>query len=312
VSDTFFTASPHWGWYIVLYFFIGGIAGGAFFIASLLRLFGRAEDLPVVRIGHQVAFVGAAASGLLLTLDLTRPERFWHMLIQSHTGLPMFKLWSPMSVGAWGLLVFALFATAAALGDAAQTGRPVWRPLRWRGWLFLTRRVPVTLIALAGSAMGFFLAGYTGVLLSVTSRPIWADSDLLGLVFIISAASTGAASLDLLARRRSGVHQGSLDWLARFDRQALLLELVAVAAFVASLGSVARVFVGWWGVVLLLGVVGAGIVVPFTMKRAARPGGHHQPVRTAVLVLAGGFLLRVVVLFASSGIEAVGAGVTLR
>ena len=30
MSDTFFTTSPHWGWYIVFYFFVGGIAGGAF------------------------------------------------------------------------------------------------------------------------------------------------------------------------------------------------------------------------------------------------------------------------------------------
>ena len=28
MPDTFLTAAPHWRWLIVLYFFIGGIAGG--------------------------------------------------------------------------------------------------------------------------------------------------------------------------------------------------------------------------------------------------------------------------------------------
>ena len=44
MSDTLFTAAPHWRWLIVLYFFIGGIAGGSFFLAALLDLFGRSQD----------------------------------------------------------------------------------------------------------------------------------------------------------------------------------------------------------------------------------------------------------------------------
>jgi formate-dependent nitrite reductase membrane component NrfD len=91
MSDTFFTAAPHWRWLIVLYFFIGGIAGGSFFLAAMLELFGRPQDRPIVRTGYYVAFLGAVVSGILLTVDLGRPERFWHMLIQSERGLPMFK-----------------------------------------------------------------------------------------------------------------------------------------------------------------------------------------------------------------------------
>ena len=97
MTDTFFTAAPHWRWLIVLYFFIGGIAGGSFFIASILYLFGRPTDRPLVRLGYYVAFVGAVISGLILIIDLHRPLRFWHMLFESKTGGIMFKYWSPMS-----------------------------------------------------------------------------------------------------------------------------------------------------------------------------------------------------------------------
>src|SRR5690242_4923579 len=109
MSDTFFTAAPHWTWWILLYFFIGGIAGTAFLLASLLdwdssraSVVGRQSPvtaLPLVRQGYYLAFIGVSVSGLLLTIDLSRPLRFWHMLIQNHTGLPMFKPWEPMSVG---------------------------------------------------------------------------------------------------------------------------------------------------------------------------------------------------------------------
>ena len=30
-SSTYFTVSPEWGWLITLYFFFGGLAGGAYF-----------------------------------------------------------------------------------------------------------------------------------------------------------------------------------------------------------------------------------------------------------------------------------------
>ena len=306
MSDTFFTSSPHWTWYVICYFFVGGIAGVGFFLASLLNLFGRPDDRPVVRAGYYLALAGAVGGGLLLTLDLTRPERFWHMLLQSNTGALMLKSWSPMSIGSWGLMLFGAFSFLAALGAAAEEGRLRWKPLG-----ALARGVPNVLIAGIGSLFGFFLAGYTGVLLSVTNRPMWADSNMVGALFLVSGASTAAASFVLLSIWRG--HSALLHWLSRFERGALTLELVALIAFIVSLGSVARVLVGWWGLLLLVGVVGAGILAPLVLESRAEPpgGGHRHLVQAAALVLAGGFLLRVVVILSSQGIHVLGSGVTL-
>jgi protein NrfD len=308
MSDTFFTAAPEWTWWIILYFFIGGIAGTAFFLASLLYLFGRPADRPLVRLGYYVAFVGAIISGFLLTVDLDRPERFWHMLIESNTGEPMFKSWVPMSVGAWGLLLFGLFSFLAALAALSEERE---RPglLRSGPVRFLRRRAPSIVIALLGSIFGLYLTGYTGVLLAVTNRPIWADSTLLGLLFLVSGASTGAATLILLAVWRRAGHPASIDWLSWFDQRALILELLVLIVFLTSLGSVARVFLSWWGVALLVGVVGIGILVPLLIERRHRTPAPRQLVRTASLVLLGGFLLRVMVLLSSESIHVLGSGV---
>jgi len=309
MSDTFFTSSPHWTWLIILYVFIGGIAGSAFFLASLLHLFGRPADRPLVRLGYYLAFVGVAISGFVLSVDLTRPERFWHMLIQSNTGRPMFKSWEPMSVGVWGLLLFGLFAFLAAVAALSEE-RPDVRLLQSAPVRALRRPGPSAAIAVLGSIFGLFIAGYTGVLLAVTNRPIWADSTLLGLLFLASGASTGAAALLLLAIWRRAGHPDSLEWLAGFDKRVLVLELLVLILFLASLGSVARVFLGWWGLVLLLGVIGIGILAPLALERGT---GLHAPsrlVRSASLVLLGGFLLRVVVLLSSNEIHVLGTRVT--
>ncbi len=309
MSDTFFTSSPHWTWWIVFYFFVGGIAGSAFFLAALLDLFGRPADRPLVRLGYYLAFAGALISGFLLPVVLNRPERVWHMLIESNTGAPMLKSWVPMSVGSWGLLLFSLFASLGAVGALSEE-RQGPRLLRSAPARFLRRRGPAVAIAVLGSIFGLFLAGYTGVLLAVTNRPIWADSTLLGLLFLISGASTGAAALILLGVWRRAGHPASLDWLAWFDHRVMLLELLVLIVFLVSLGSVARVFLSWWGVALLLGVVGIGILWPLLLERKPDARTRSHLVRSASLVLLGGFLLRVVVLMSSAEIHTLGSGVT--
>src|SRR2546429_115904 len=54
---------------------------------------------------------------------------------------------------------------------------------------------------------GIFIAGYTGGLLSVTNRPIWADSPWLGALFLASGGSAGAAALIPLAAPRGAAGQ---------------------------------------------------------------------------------------------------------
>jgi formate-dependent nitrite reductase membrane component NrfD len=294
--STLFTAPPEWHWLIVFYFFLGGIAGGAYFLAVLIDLFGRPEDRPLARLGYLVAFPLTVVCGILLIVDLRRPERFWHMLVESHTLQPMLKWWSPMSIGSWALLLFGGVAFLSFLAALAEGERP-----RWRG--FARLRPPGglgVLVVLIGGLLGFFVAGYTGVLLAVTNRPIWADTQLLGLLFLLSGASTAAALLTLLGRRRPWVTLEGLHGLERFDSVMLVLELIALVALVVSLGSLARLWLNEWGLLLVLGVVIAGILLPLLLYRRTRARGLTSAT-AAVLVLVGGFLLRVVIILSSEG-----------
>jgi protein NrfD len=300
LPGTFFTAPPGFGWFIILYFFIGGIAGGALLLAGLLRLFGTAADRPYIRIASLVAFAGAVISGILLIIDLSAPLRFWHMVIQNNTGRLMFKWWSPMSAGVWILVLFGFFSLVALLESLAADDHPRVRALR-----VLARPPLATIGAVGGIIFGLALAGYTGVLLAVTNRPIWADSSWLGILFLFSAVSTAMATLLLLTHWRRVDAAITNDWLARFDNVTLVLELIAIVCFLISLGGAARALLNAWGVVLVLGVIVAGIIVPLLLQR--RPS--HSVVLPAVLVLAGGFMLRMVIMLSSEQIHVSGVQV---
>jgi formate-dependent nitrite reductase membrane component NrfD len=292
MPSTLFTAPPEWHWLVITYFFVGGLAGGCYFLAVLIDLFGRVTDRPIARLGYLVAFPLTVLSGILLTVDLTKPLRFWHMLIQSERGIPIIKWWSPISVGSWSLMLFGLFAFLSFLAVVREregaAGVAALRPPHPLG----------TIVAAFGGLFGVFIAGYTGVLLAVTNRPIWSDTNLLGLTFLTSAASTSAALLMLLAWRRRLPTTG-MAALERFDGWLLVLELIVLVALVASLGSLARLWLSVWGAVLLVGVVGAGILLPLLLQWRSRRRGWVLSPAAAMLVLVGGFLLRVVIVLSS-------------
>jgi protein NrfD len=296
-SSTYFSAPPDWGWLIVLYFFFGGLAGGSYFLASLIDLFGRSEDRPLSHLGYYIAFPCIAIGGLLLTIDLHRPERFWHMLIESNTYRPMFKYWSPMSIGSWAVMIFSIFAFVSFLGALADAER-----IPWAAW----RRVhPPSLlgrfIAVIGGIFGFYVAGYTGVLLAVTNRPIWSDTPLLGLLFIVSAASTSAALMILLAKKSRWTMPGLLD-LHRMDAWVIALEFIVLIALMISLGPVFRAWLSAWGLLLLIGVIVVGMLLPLALSWRTQWLGDWNMKTTAVLILLGGFLLRLVIVFSAQGV----------
>jgi protein NrfD len=296
-SSTYFSAPPEWAWFIVCYFFLGGLAGGSYFLASLIDVFGKPEDRPLSRLGYSIAFPCVAISGVLLTVDLRRPERFWHMVIESHTYRPMFKSWSPMSSGSWALTMFGLFAFLSflsALGEAERLHWPAARRLglsgRWGG-----------MISVIGGLLGLYVAGYTGVLLAVTNRPIWSDTPLLGMLFIVSAASTSAALILLLARG-SRLTTPGLFSLRRIDAWFLMLEFIVLVALILSLGPVLRAWLNVWGLLLVVGVIVLGVLFPLTLHwRRDWLGSLNMPT-AAALVLVGGFLLRLVIVFSAQGV----------
>ena len=168
--------TPQWEMMIVVYFFLGGIAGGSYFTAVIADNFGSERDRGVAKIGYWLSLPLVALCGLLLIADLGVPTRFLNML-------RVFKFWDPMSIGAWVLGVFGLFTFVSSVLMLSPS----------RQLQMLRRR-----LGLVGILFGFFLASYTGVLLSVSAQPFWTEARLMGALFLASGASTGMAAISLI------------------------------------------------------------------------------------------------------------------
>jgi len=119
------------------------------------------------------------------------------------------------------------------------------------------------------------------------------------MLFIVSAASTSAALLMLLAQRYGWRALPGVFALQRMDGLVLALELLVLVAVMVSLGPALRGWVNAWGILLLFGVIIPGLVVPLVLAWRHRRLAQPNLAMTATLVLIGGFLLRVVVIFSS-------------
>jgi formate-dependent nitrite reductase membrane component NrfD len=281
--------APVWRWEIIWYFFFGGLAAGCYVIASIAALFGSREDRPVTRTGYYLSLLSLLPCPILLIKDLGRPDRFLHML-------RIFKVKSPMSIGTWGLVSFSFFSGITAVIQAARDGilGHWWGPR-------LLAALPQRFLAIPGSALGVFLGGYTGVLLTATSIPLWSRSKLLGAIFISSAISTSSALISfVLHLARTPTHV--LHKLEQLEWVAMLVEMAGLFAFLRVSGRAARPLVGtgptehgrtFWSF-----VAGTGLFLPWILQTLTLLSGRSARSRSrrgiviSVLVLIGGYFLR--------------------
>lgn len=278
---------PAWGLLIVIYLFFGGLSAGAMMLSSLTFLFGRpARHQAIARAAAYVAPIPVIAGTALLVFDLGRPLFFWKLFLA-------LKPLSPMWIGSWLLAIFSVVSLFYAY---------LLLPANWQKW-----RVPQAdrwrrVLAIAGLPLGLSVAVYTAVLLGVlVARPLW-NTPLLALLFVLSALSSAAALLLLVAPHGDHDLLSNVD-MALIVAEVLVLGTILMYGFVSYTASrdavvlLARDFAwSFWGGVVLL-----GLLTPLAVEWwALWNRGHSRLAATAaaVLVLWGGFLLRYVVVYA--------------
>jgi formate-dependent nitrite reductase membrane component NrfD len=194
------------------------------------------------------------------------------------------------------LVSFSFFSGITAVIQAARDG--IFG--RWWGPRLLAA-LPQRFLALPGSALGVFLGGYTGVLLTATSIPLWSRSKVLGALFISSAISTSSALISFVLRLTHTPTQ-VLHKMERLEWMALLVEMAGLLAFLRGTGRAARPLVGtgptehgrtFWGF-----VAGMGLILPWLLQTLSLVIGRSSKRRSiggtviSLLVLVGGYFLR--------------------
>jgi polysulfide reductase chain C len=302
-----FAGPPDWTWYILFYFFLAGLAGGCYFLATLLRHWGTPADEPVARLGFYVAFPVTLICPILLTLDLTEPLRFWHMLFNTTPGGEglNFRTGTPMSVGVWALVVASIFSFVSFVDSLVRDGK-----LRFAGGLSRLLDGGFGKVwNVVGSIVYLFVAGYTGVLLAVSNQPVWSDTFALGGLFLASGLSGSAALLMLLTRYRRGA-ESSRGFLEIGEKLFTVLELALIVVLVVTLagdGTLDTLFGFPWLLLWLVVLVGMlpGLRSLATHGLRGTSGGTVAAGRMAfwtlapALILIGVLALRAAVIFSA-------------
>lgn len=289
-----------WGYEIPVYLFLGGFTAGIMVLSGWALWKGRRNLRPhatfaLASSGLFLLALAAISFGMLaLFLDLAHKPFVWRLYLT-------FEPRSPMSWGAWILL---LVYPALAAGVLLDPPRVLLRrvaalgPLvAWMAARPAVRRGVGIVSIVAGVALGV----YTGVLLSsLGARPLW-SSALLGPLFLLSGLSTSAAFAHWASPEPE--ERVQLAWL---DSLFLSLELGLIALFLIGLGAggaaqaeAARLLLGGpYTAVFWVGVVLLGIVLPLAIQTLAVTHRISRTPLAPILVMAGGLVLRFVIVSA--------------
>ena len=222
-----------WKWEIAAYFFLGGLSTGAYLLSRVAGRFGGEKFAEVARVGSWTAFGTILPCPPLLIHDLGDPKRFHHML-------RVWKPSSPMNLGTWAIMGYSGMVTFEVIRQLL-TDRKL--PIKKQHALVKSLNNPTLLLAhdAAGIPFSLVVAGYTGVLLSTTSNPLWCKNTWLGPLFSASAIATGAEATSLVMDLKSAdvdeTSQRSLMWV---DTIAHVVELVCNHGFTKAAGGKAK------------------------------------------------------------------------
>jgi len=290
---------PHlnlWHWQISLYLFLGGLAAGILFFAALVTLLGKEKEYEgAVKFATLIPPIALVIGLFVLIIDLSHMWYAWRLYVT-------FRITSPMSWGAWTLML----VTPISFLWVMSYMKEYFLYWRWKeGWLHKIEWV-VDWLANNRKLMAWILIPstiilgiYTGILLSAfNARPLWNNS-ILGILFLTSGLSTGAAMIILFGRSHK-----ERKLFSKIDLILIGIELFLITHMFMGMLAGSQVqleaselllggqfAVTFWVFVVILGLVFPAILEIFELI------GFRVPVYVpALLVLMGGVVFRFVMI----------------
>ncbi len=284
-----------WGWQIPVYLFIGGLVAGIMIISGYFALKGQYKKnvFSSFYLPH-ISLILLSLGMFSLFLDLEHKLYVWRLYTT-------FQVESPMSWGAWILILVypALWLnTLIRIPDRFKNKIPLFDKLSEK-----INRHPFAIknIGVLNMLLGTLLGMYTGVLLSsIGARPLW-NSAMLWMLFLVSGLSSAAAFVHLITN-----DSYERELLAKADNGFLTLELFVIGGFISGLltstgvhrEAVGLILTGPYAPTFWVFVIAMGIVIPLGIQLLAVNKKVMHSAIPPLLVLAGGLILRFVIVYA--------------
>jgi len=288
-----------WHWPIALYLFLGGLAAGILFFAALFYVLGKDKEYPgAVKVASIIPPIALSIGLLSLVYDLTHPLFTWQLYTT-------FRIESPMSWGAWVLLIVTPLSFLWAFSFYRESFAKIESKLNLFKHLKFLEKFEKFIqknriyIAYALIPLSVILGVYTGILLSAfNARPLW-NNAILGPLFLTSGLSTGAAAIILLSKSAKEKHM-----FGKIDLGLIIIELALIIHMIMGYYAGSQVqleamelLVGGEFTLMFFGfVVLLGLLVPATLELIELIGYKVPVIVPALLVIIGGLIFRFIMI----------------
>ncbi len=216
-----------WGVYIANFTFLVGVAAAAVMMVIPVYIYRNEELHDLVIFGELLAVAAIIMCLAFVTVDLGRPDRFWHLI----PGIGQFNF--PASMLSWdvvvlnGYLLLNVYICGYLLYCRYQDKRPA-------KWFY----IPFVFIAIVWAVSIHTVTAFLYV--GLGGRPFW-NSAIVGPRFLASAFTAGPALIILalqVVRRVTAVEASLPHEAAATSRAATLEDLERLAAHLPELASV--------------------------------------------------------------------------
>jgi Ni/Fe-hydrogenase subunit HybB-like protein len=231
-----------WGLYLANFVFFVATSLIGMLISAVLGLIGYKWVNPITRIAEIIAVGFAAVAGLVIIMDMGRPERLTYVFLYGRFQSPIF--WDVTVVTTYFALSFLLYflpmipdlAISAKRAESLPNWlRGIYRALSLK-WTnspeqnkVINRSVRILLILLIPAALSIHTV--TSWLFAFTTRSGW-DSSIFGPYFVTGAFVAGASAVIIaMYFFRRNYKLGDYLTDMHFDKMAKLLVLVSFVYF---------------------------------------------------------------------------------
>jgi molybdopterin-containing oxidoreductase family membrane subunit len=195
-----------WGMYIANFVFFVAVSLVGFLLSSALHLLKIGWAKPISRVAEQVAIAAVALAGIIIVMDMGRPDRLLNVFLHGRFASPI--IWDVSVVTTYltiSVLLFyiPLIPDLALMRDRGSDDIPKWKmkiygilALGWKGnaeqykIVYHAMRVLMLLIL----PVGLSIHTVTSWLFAATLRSGW-DTTILGPYFVAGAFVAGAAAV---------------------------------------------------------------------------------------------------------------------
>jgi predicted membrane protein len=282
--DAFIHASPFTGYVypnetvipwtvlIVVYPYLTGLVAGAFTISSLYQVFGFTQLRPVAHFALLISLCCMLTVPIPLLLHLGHPERAFNAMITPHTtsAFAVFGYAAGFYIILLILETWFVFRPHIVHQAQQQTGIMRWfysilslgsddvseKAMSYdRKWLFT--------LAIIGIPGAHGLHGYVGFVFGSLKSREWWSSDLMPVIFLLSAIISGTAFVIVLYVLSCKLRKVSIDLSCMKIMAYALWGFMMFTLLIEGVEFLSLVYRGREGIDVILEFVKGPLVVPF-------------------------------------------------